>query len=67
MSNILTSAKRIARGAVPAPHRRVRALENEIIELRADINELRRDNLRIAELHDIVVTRLSELAKENEQ
>lgn len=32
-----------------------------IAELRADIDEVRRDNLRIAQLHDVVVERLAQL------
>lgn len=41
------------------PHRRNDQLAAEIAELRSDLNELRRDNLRIAQLHDIVVERLA--------
>jgi len=34
-------------------------LAAEIAELRSDVDELRRDNLRIAQLHDVVVERLA--------
>lgn len=41
------------------PQRRSDQLAAEIAELRTDLDELRRDNLRIAQLHDIVVERLA--------
>ncbi|MGO1265026.1 MAG: DUF6752 domain-containing protein [Microbacterium gubbeenense] len=41
------------------PHRGSDRLAAEIAELRADVDELRRDNLRIAQLHDVVVERLA--------
>jgi hypothetical protein len=37
---------------------RVLSYENEVRELRAEIDELRKDSLRIAELYDLVFERL---------
>lgn len=37
---------------------RVLAYENEVRELRREIDELRKDSLRIAELYDLVFERL---------
>ncbi|GGI47680.1 putative RNase H-like nuclease (RuvC/YqgF family) [Agromyces flavus] len=39
---------------------RVARLEREIAELRSEIDELRRDSARIAELYDLVFDRLRE-------
>lgn len=37
---------------------RVLAYENEVRELRREIDELRRDSLRVAELYDLVYKRI---------
>ena len=37
---------------------RVLSYENEVRELRAEIDELRKDSLRIAELYDLIFERL---------
>jgi len=39
---------------------RVIAYENQVRELRQEIDELRQDSLRIAELYDLVFERLNE-------
>jgi hypothetical protein len=39
---------------------RVIAYENQVRELRQEIDELRQDSLRIAELYDLVFKRLNE-------
>ncbi|TSD62347.1 hypothetical protein [Aeromicrobium piscarium] len=40
-------------------NQRVRALEDEVATLRKENNQLRRDSLRVAEIADLVVERLS--------
>ncbi|RNE59084.1 DUF6752 domain-containing protein [Cryobacterium tepidiphilum] len=39
---------------------KVIAYENQVRELRQEIDELRKDNLRIAELYDLVFERLNQ-------
>ncbi|QTX05280.1 hypothetical protein [Agromyces archimandritae] len=59
LTQLLRGAKRRA-GTVSRLFARVHALEAELAEARADIDELRRDNRRIAELADFVMTTLKE-------
>ena len=40
--------------------RRLVACEADLLELRGDVDELRRDSLRIAELYDLVFERLKD-------
>ena len=40
--------------------RRLVACEAEVLELRGEVDELRRDSLRIAELYDLVFERLKD-------
>ena len=61
-------AERVRNGIrklAPATRNDISRLERNIADLRADNNELRADNLRIAALHDAVVTKLAELANES--
>ena len=44
----------------PDAAKRVARLERDVVELRAEIDELRRDSARVAEVYDLVFERLRE-------
>ena len=46
--------------AEPDAAKRVARLERDVAELRAEIDELRRDSARVAELYELVFERLRE-------
>lgn len=53
----------IAQKVLPASRANVASLRSEVDRLNADLNEQRADNLRIAQLHDLVVDRLAEVQR----